>query len=72
MLMMCLLCSSFSPLLSFLEIQHRLIITLPGSPKAVNEILPPMMNLCPHAVKLLQAQNDPHPVNTAVKTANEK
>jgi len=42
--------------------RHRtLILTLPGSPKAVPEILTPVLSLLPHAIKLMQAQSDPHP-----------
>jgi gephyrin len=39
---------------------NTLILTLPGSPKAVPEILGPILPLLPHAVKLLQAKDDPH------------
>jgi gephyrin len=40
--------------------RRTLIITLPGSPKAVPEILGPIMPLLPHAVKLLQNKDDAH------------
>jgi len=39
---------------------RTLILTLPGSPKAVPEILTPLLPLLPHAVKLLQSKDDPH------------
>lgn len=39
---------------------RTLILTLPGSPKAIPEILAPIINLIPHAVKLLCANDDPH------------
>ena len=40
---------------------RTLILTLPGSPKAVPEILEPIINLFPHACKLMQDTPDPHP-----------
>ena len=47
-----------------------LILTLPGSPKAIPEILAPIINLIPHAVKLLSANDDPHTAPSS--TQNKK
>jgi len=41
--------------------KRTIILTLPGSPKAIPEILTPIIKLLPHAVKLLQGTQDAHP-----------
>lgn len=40
--------------------RKTIILTLPGSPKAVAEVLTPLIQVLPHAVKLLLDQPTPH------------
>ena len=42
---------------------RSLIITLPGSPKAVRECLEVIMPVLPHALDILQGKNEGHPTN---------
>jgi gephyrin len=48
---------------------RSLILTLPGSPKAIPEILTPILPILPHAVKLLQSTDDPHSTPSAAAAA---
>lgn len=48
---------------------RSLILTLPGSPKAIPEILGPILAILPHACKLLQSKDDPHVTPSPQPTA---
>lgn len=50
---------------------RTIILTLPGSPKAIPEILTPILPLLPHAVKLNQATDDKHEMATQKIASNK-
>jgi len=49
-----------------------LIMTLPGSPKAVKEVMSGVIGVLPHALKLMHNPADPHHVNPTNKEHNDR